>query len=143
MCGYMVMWEALYALKSVMERFSINPTPAQLELLQRAIDGVSHFQEKTFGHMKAIQLYYNCSSIAEDFQTAEIDKVLLDLSDVISRTFVRMDQLRTDGDPNGLMQVEFEHITNTYHLQAQAIDCKMKSIHATQEYLRKEFKKLK
>lgn len=143
MCGYMEMWEALYALKSVMERFSINPTPAQLELLQRAIDGVNRFQEKSFGHMKAIQLYYDCSSLAEDFQTVEIDKVLLDLSDVISKTFLRIDQLRTSGDPNGLMLVEFEHIANSYHLYAQAIDCKMKSIQAIQEYLRKEFKKFK
>lgn len=143
MCGYMEMWEALYALKSVMERFSINPTSAQLELLQRAIDGVNHFQEKSFGYMKAIQLYYDCSSLAEDFQTVEIDKVLLDLSDVISQTFVRIDQLRTGGDPNGLMQIEVEHIANSYHLYAQAIDCKMKSIEAIQEYLRKEFNKLK
>ena len=136
-------WEALYALKSVMERFTAEPSPAQIELLQKAIDGVNSFKEKSIGSKNAILLYYDFSSITKEFEVNKIDNILLELSDVISRTFVRMTELQSKGDPHGLMQVESEHVANSYHLYATAIDCKMKSIVAIQDFLRKELQKMR
>ena len=143
MANLLGMWEALYALKSVMERFSAEPSPAQIELLQKAIDGVNSFKEKSIGSKNAILLYYDFSSITKEYEVNKIDNILLELSDVISRTFVRMTELQSKGDPHGLMQVESEHVANSYHLYATAIDCKMKSIVAIQDFLRKELQKMR
>lgn len=143
MANLLGMWEGLYALKSVMERFSAEPSPAQIELLQKAIDGVNSFKEKSIGSKNAILLYYDFSSITKEYEVNKIDNILLELSDVISRTFVRMTELQSKGDPHGLMQVESEHVANSYHLYATAIDCKMKSIVAKQDFLRKELQKMR
>ena len=143
MTNLLGMWEALYALKSVMERFTAEPSPAQIELLQKAIDGVNCFKEKSIGCKNAILLYYDFSSITKEYEVNKIDNILLVLSDVISRTFVRMTELQSKGDPHGLMQVESEHVANSYHLYATAIDCKMKSIVAIQDFLRKELQKMR
>ena len=143
MTNLLGMWEALYALKSVMERFTAEPSPAQIELLQKAIDGVNSFKEKSIGSKNAILLYYDFSSITKEYEVNKIDNILLELSDVISRTFVRMTELQSKGDPHGLMQVESEHVANSYHLYATAIDCKMKSIVAIQDFLRKELQKMR
>lgn len=143
MANLLGMWECLYALKSVMERFSAEPSPAQIELLQKAIDGVNSFKEKSIGSKNAILLYYDFSSITKEYEVNKIDNILLELSDVISRTFVRMTELQSKDDPHGLMQVESEHVANSYHLYAKAIDCKMKSIVAIQDFLRKELQKMR
>ena len=143
MANLLGMWEALYALKSVMERFSAEPSPAQIELLQKAIDGVNSLKDKSIGSKNAILLYYDFSSITKEYEVNKIDSILLELSDVISRTFVRMTELQSKGDPHGLMQVESEHVANSYHLYATAIDCKMKSIVAIQDFLRKELQKMR
>lgn len=143
MTNLLGMWEALYALKSVMERFTAEPSPAQIELLQKAIDGVNSFKEKSIGSKNAILLYYDFSSITKEYEVNKIDNILLELSDVISRTFVKMTELQSKGDPHGLMQVESEHVANSYHLYATAIDCKMKSIVAIQDFLRKELQKMR
>lgn len=143
MANQMEMWEAYYSLKSIMERFSAEPSPAQIELLQKAINDVNRLQEKSNGSTKIIPLYYDFTNITKEYELEKIDKILLDLSDVISRTFARINKLKLEGGQNELLQVESEHVANSYHLYAQAIDCKMKSIQTIQEYLRKEFKKLK
>ena len=143
MANLLSMWEALYALKSVMERFSAEPSPAQIELLQKAIYGVNSFKEKSIGSKNAILLYYDFSAITKEYELDKIDNLLLELSDVISRTFERMTELQSKGDQHGLMQVESEHIANSYHLYAKAIDCKMRSIVAIQDFLRKELQKMK
>lgn len=143
MANLLGMWEVLYSLKSVMEQFSAEPSPAQIELLQKAIDGVNSFKEKSIGSKNAILLYYDFSSITKEYDVNKIDNILLELSDVISRTFVRMTELQSKGDPHGIMQVESEHVANSYHLYATAIDCKMKSIVAIQDFLRKELQKMR
>ena len=143
MANLLGMWEALYALKSVMERFSAEPSPAQIELLQKAIEGVNCFQEKSKGNKNAILLYYDFSAITKEYELDKVDNILLELSDIISRTFARMTELHSKGDPHGLMQIESEHVANSYHLYATAIDCKMKSIVAIQDFLRKELQKMR
>lgn len=143
MANLLEMWEVLYSLKSLMERFSAEPSPAQIELLQKAIDGVNSFQEKANRGNKAILLYYDFSSITKEYKLDKVDNVLMELSDVISRTFARIAILQSEGDPQGLIKVESEHLANTYHLYADAIDCKMKSIQAIQVFLRGEFQKIK
>lgn len=143
MANLLGMWEVLYSLKSVMEQFSAEPSPAQIELLQKAIDGVNSFQEKSKGNKNAILLYYDFSSITKEYELDKVDNILLELSDNISRTFTRMNVLHSEGDPHGLLKVESEHIANSYHLYAKAIDCKMKSIVAIQDFLRKELQKMK
>ena len=143
MANLLGMWEVLYSLKSVMEQFSAEPSPAQIELLQKAIDGVNSFQEKSKGNKNAILLYYDFSSITKEYELDKVDNILLELSDNISRTFTRMAELQSKGDPHGLMQVESEHVANSYHLYATAIDCKMKSIVAIQDFLRKELQKMR
>ena len=143
MANLLGMWEVLYSLKSVMEQFSAEPSPAQIELLQKAIDGVNSFQEKSKGNKNAILLYYDFSSITKEYELDKVDNILLELSDNISRTFARMAELQSTGDPHGLMQIESEHVANSYHLYAKAIDCKMKSIVAIQDFLRKELQKMR
>lgn len=143
MANLLGMWEVLYSLKSVMEQFSAEPSPAQIELLQKAIDGVNSFQEKSKGNKNAILLYYDFSSITKEYELDKVDNILLELSDNISRTFTRMAELQSKGAPHGLMQVESEHVANSYHLYATAIDCKMKSIVAIQDFLRKELQKMR
>lgn len=143
MSYYTEMWEVLYSLKSVLERFSSEPTPAQVELLQRAIEGVNRFQEKSNGCSKAILLYYDFSSFTEEYELEKVDKVILDLYDIISRSFARMAEIQSKGFSTEQIKVEAEHIANSYHLYADAIECKMKSIVATQAFLRKELQKMK
>lgn len=143
MSNLLGMWEVLYSLKSVMEQFSTEPSSAQIELLQKAIDGVNSFQEKSKGDKNAILLYYDFSAITKEYELDKVDNILLELSDNISRTFARMAELQSTGDPHGLMQIESEHIANSYHLYAKAIDCKMKSIVAIQDFLRKELQKMR
>lgn len=143
MANLLDMWEVLYSLKSVMAQFSTNPSPAQIELLQKAIDGVNSFQEKSKGNKNAILLYYDFSAITKEYELDKIDNILLELSDIVSRTFVRMAELQSKGDPHEKMQIESEHIANSYHLYAKAIDCKMKSILAMQNFLRSELQKMK
>ncbi len=143
MANLLGMWEVLYSLKSVMEQFSAEPSPAQIESLQKAIDGVNSFQEKSKGDKNAILLYYDFSAITKEYELDKVDNILLELSDNISRTFTRMAELQSKGDPHGLMQVESEHVANSYHLYATAIDCKMKSIVAIQDFLRKELQKMR
>ncbi len=143
MSHYTEMWEVLYSLKSVLERFSPEPTPAQVELLQRAIEGVNRFQEKSNGCSKAILLYYDFSSITEEYESEKVDKVIWDLYDIISRVFAKMAELQSKGFSPEQIKVEAEHIANSYHLYADAIECKMKSIVATQDFLRKELQKMK
>lgn len=143
MANLLGMWEVLYSLKSVMEQFSAEPSPAQIELLQKAIDGVNSFQEKSKGDKNAILLYFDFSAITKEYELDKVDSILLELSDNISRTFARMAELQTTGDPHGLMQIESEHVANSYHLYAKAIDCKMKSIVAIQDFLRKELQKMR
>ena len=143
MANLLGMWEVLYSLKSVMEQFSAEPSPAQIELLQKAIDGVNSSQEKSKGNKNAILLYYDFSAITKEYELDKVDNILLELSDIISRTFARMTELQSKGDKHGLMQIESEHIANSYHLYAKAIDCKMKSIVAIQDFLRKELQKMK
>ena len=143
MANLLDMWEVLYSLKSVMAQFSTNPSPAQIELLQKAIDGVNSFQEKSKGIKNAILLYYDFSAITKEYELDKIDNILLELSDSVSRTFTRMSELHSKGDPHGLMQIESEHIANSYHLYAKAIDCKIKSIIAMQDFLRSELQKMK
>ncbi len=143
MANLLDMWEVLYSLKSVMAQFSTNPSPAQIELLQKSIDGVNSFQEKSKENKNAILLYYDFSAITKEYELDKVDNILLELSDNISRTFARMAELQSTGDPHGLMQIESEHIANSYHLYAKAIDCKMKSIVAIQDFLRKELQKMR
>lgn len=143
MTNLLGMWEALYALKSVMERFSAEPSPAQIELLQKAIDGVNSFQEKSKGNKNAILLYYDFSAITKEYELDKVDNILLELSDIISCTFAKMAELQSKGFSTEQIKVEAEHIANLYHLYADAIDCKMKSIVATQDFLRKELQKMK
>ena len=143
MANLLGMWEALYAFKSVMARFCAEPSPAQIELLQKAIEGVNCFQEKSKGNKNAVLLYYDFSAITKEYELDKVDNILLELSDIISRTFARMTELQSKGDPHGLMQVESEHVANSYHLYATAIDCKMKSIVAIQDFLRKELQKMR
>lgn len=141
MSNLLGMWEVLYSLKSVMAQFSAEPSPAQIELLQKAIDGVNSFQEKSKENKNAILLYYDFSAITKEYELDKIDNILLELSDSVSRTFTRMSELHSKGDPHGLMQIESEHIANSYHLYAKAIDCKIKSIIAMQDFLRSELQK--
>ena len=143
MANLLGMWEVLYSLKSVMAQFSAEPSPAQIELLQKSIDGVNSFQEKSKENKNAILLYYDFSAITKEYELDKIDNILLELSDSVSRTFTRMTELQLKGDPHGLMQIESEHIANSYHLYATAIDCKMKSIVAIQDFLRKELQKMR
>lgn len=143
MSNYAEMWEVLYSLKTVLERFSSEPTPAQIELLQRAIEGVNRFQEKSNGSSKAILLYYDFSSFAEEYELEKVDKIILDLSDTISCAFARIAELQSKGFSIEQIKVETEHIANSYHLYADAIECKMKSIVATQDFLRNELKEMK
>lgn len=143
MSNLLGMWEVLYSLKSVMEQFSTEPSSAQIESLQKAIDGVNSFQEKSKGDKNAILLYYDFSAITKEYELDKVDNILLELSDNISRTFARMAELQSTGDPHGLMQIESEHVANSYHLYAKAIDCKMKSIVAIQDFLRKELQKMR
>lgn len=143
MANLLGMWEVLYSLKSVMAQFSAEPSPAQIELLQKSIDGVNSFQEKSKENKNAILLYYDFSAITKEYELDKIDNILLDLSDSVSRTFTRMSELHSKGDPHGLMQIESEHIANSYHLYAKAIDCKIKSIIAMQDFLRSELQKMK
>lgn len=143
MSNYAEMWEVLYSLKSVLERFSSEPTPAQIELLQRAIEGVNRFQEKSNGSSKAILLYYDFSSFAEEYELEKVDKIIWDLSDTISCAFARISELQSKGFSIEQIKVEAEHIANSYHLYADAIECKMKSIVATQDFLRKELNGMK
>ena len=143
MANLLGMWEALYALKSVMERFSAEPSPAQIELLQKAIDGVNSFKEKSIGSKNAILLYYDFSSITKEYELDKVDNILLELSDIISRTFAKMAELQSKGFSTEQIKVEAEHIANSYHIYAKAIDCKMKSIVAIQDFLRKELQKMR
>lgn len=143
MSNYTEMWEVLYSLKSVLERFSSEPTLAQIELLQRAIERVNRFQEKSNGNPKAILLYYDFSSFTEEYELEKVDKIIFGLSDIISRSFARMAELQSKGASIEQIKVEAEHIANSYHLYADAIECKMKSIVATQDFLRKELQKMK
>lgn len=143
MANLLGMWDVFYSLKSVMEQFSVESSPAQIELLQKAIDGVNSFKEKSIGSKNAILLYYDFSAITKEYELDKIDNILLELSDIVSRTFARMAELQSKGDSYGLMQIESEHIANSYHLYAKAIDCKMKSIVAIQDFLRKELQKMK
>lgn len=143
MSNYTEMWEVLYSLKSVLERFSSEPTPAQIELLQKAIEGVNRFQEKSNGSSKAILLYYDFSSFTKEYELEKVDKIIFDLSDIISRSFTKMAELQSKGCSIEQIKVEAEHIANSYHLYADAIECKMKSIIATQNFLRKELQKMK
>ena len=143
MSNYAEMWEVLYSLKTVLERFSSEPTPAQIELLQRAIEGVNRFQEKSNGSSKAILLYYDFSSFAEEYELEKVDKIIWDLSDTISCAFARIAELQSKGVSIEQIKVEAEHIANSYHLYADAIECKMKSIVATQDFLRKELNGMK
>lgn len=143
MANLLGMWEVLYSLKSVMAQFSAEPSPAQIELLQKSIDGVNSFQEKSKENKNAILLYYDFSAITKEYELDKIDNILLELSDSVSRTFTRMSELHSKGDPHGLMQIESEHIANSYHLYAKAIDCKIKSIIAMQDFLRSELQKMK
>lgn len=143
MANLLGMWEVLYSLKSVMAQFSAEPSPAQIELLQKSIDGVNSFQEKSNENKNAILLYYDFSAITKEYELDKIDNILLELSDSVSRTFTRMSELHSKGDPHGLMQIESEHIANSYHLYARAIDCKIKSIIAMQDFLRSELQKMK
>ena len=143
MSNLLGMWEVLYSLKSVMEQFSTEPSSAQIELLQKSIDGVNSFQEKSKENKNAILLYYDFSAITKEYELDKVDNILLELSDNISRTFTRMSELHSKGDPHGLMQIESEHIANSYHLYAKAIDCKIKSIIAMQDFLRSELQKMK
>lgn len=143
MANLLGMWEVLYSLKSVMAQFSAEPSPAQIELLQKSIDGVNSFQEKSKENKNAILLYYDFSAITKEYELDKIDNILLELSDSVSRTFARMVELQSTGDPHGLMQIESEHIANSYHLYARAIDCKIKSIIAMQDFLRSELQKMK
>lgn len=143
MSNLLGMWEELYSLKSVMERFSAEPSPALIELLKKAIDGVNSFQEKSKGNKNAILLYYDFSVITKEFEVNKVDNILLELTDVISRTFVRMTELQSNGDPHGLIHIESGHVANSYHLYANAIECKMKSIVAIQDFLRKELQKMR
>lgn len=143
MANLLGMWEVLYSLKSVMAQFSAEPSPAQIELLQKSIDGINSFQEKSKENKNAILLYYDFSAITKEYELDKIDNILLELSDSVSRTFTRMSELHSKGDPHGLMQIESEHIANSYHLYAKAIDCKIKSIIAMQDFLRSELQKMK
>ena len=143
MSNLLGMWEVLYSLKSVMEQFSTEPSSAQIELLQKSIGGVNSFQEKSKENKNAILLYYDFSAITKEYELDKVDNILLELSDNISRTFARMAELQSTGDPHGLMQIESEHIANSYHLYAKAIDCKIKSIIAMQDFLRSELQKMK
>ena len=81
MTNLLGMWEALYALKSVMERFTAEPSPAQIELLQKAIDGVNSFKEKSIGSKNAILLYYDFSSITKEYEVEMLKEPILDLLD--------------------------------------------------------------
>lgn len=143
MANLLGMWEALYALKSVMERFSAEPSPAQIELLQKAIEGVNCFQEKSKGNKNAILLYYDFSAITKEYELDKVDNILLELSDIISRTFAKMAEIQSKGFSTEQIKVEAEHIANLYHLYADAIECKMKSIVATLDFLRKELQKMR
>lgn len=143
MSNYAEMWEVLYSLKSVLERFSLEPTPAQIELLQRAIERVNRFQEKSNGCSKAILLYYDLSSFTKEYELEKVDKIVLDLSDTISSAFARIAELQSKGSSTEQIKVEAEHIANSYHLYADAIECKIKSIVATQDFLRKELKEMR
>ncbi|MCQ2289709.1 MAG: hypothetical protein MJZ63_00340 [Muribaculaceae bacterium] len=135
------MWKVLYSLKSVMEKFTSEPTLAQIELLQKAIDGVNGFQEKSKENKNAILLYYDFSGITKEFELNKIDSILLELSDIISLTFARMAEMKSKGYSIEQIKVEAEHIANSYHLYADAIKCKMNSIVAMQDFLRREIKK--
>lgn len=143
MSGYSEYGEALYTLKSVMERFSTNPSPAQVELLQRAMTNVTRLSEKNTGNTRAIMLYYDLSFLVRDYKLETIDRIFLDLSDIISNTNVRIAQLRSQNASPELLQVEYEHIVKSYHLYAQAIDGKLNSIYALQTFLRAELQKMR
>lgn len=143
MSGYSEYGEALYTLKSVMERFSTNPSPAQVELLQRAMTNVTRLSEKNIGNTRSIMLYYDLSFLVKDYELEKIDQIFLDLSDIISNTNVRIAQLRSQNASPELLQVEYEHIAESYHLYAQAIDGKLNSIYALQTFLRTELQKMR
>lgn len=143
MSGYSEYGEALYTLKSVMERFSTNPSPAQVELLQRAMTNVTRLSEKNTGNTRSIMLYYNLSFLVKDYELEKIDQIFLDLSDIISNTNVRIAQLRSQNASPELLLVEYEHVAESYHLYAQAIDGKLNSIYALQTFLRTELQKMR
>lgn len=141
--GYKNTWDTLNGLKKAMEKFSTEPTLAQLEMLQMAIENNNQLMKMSFNNVNVIHLYYDLSDIDKQYDVEHIHDILSQLNDIISKAYVKMSQLQKQGASQELMIVEAEHVANAYHLYAQALECKMNSLAASINLLRKELNNLK
>lgn len=137
---FVELYSNLFMLKESLSRITVDPSPAIVELLNRAIADNQRINSHLAEKMNAIYLYYDFSDIDEKYMINRINDTIYSLMDVISKTQKDIFEARQNGVSEDHLTPTLQLLTQEYKAYADAIECVLKSILAIQDRLRTDYR---